>query len=214
MSISRQAFEDWAFQVFESVDSTVDFIYKSFWKQRQKLSVDCRWKSSRKCFDGRFSKQTKTIEIFDCRIQTSKIFWNFWQSIWKLAKKLLLIEKFTKKASTIDKIHQKLLSTVENRIRHSTKHPPTLRTHLSPPRPLLSDEFWLLESSSSSRDVPIDEIAADTTVSVGLRGSLPETLLFIADDDVGTDAIDFSGSIGSIWNGSETEASEKTNRQV
>lgn len=71
---------------------------------------------------------------------------------------------------------------------------------------LQSDEFWLLESSSSSRDVPIDEIAADTTVSVGLLGSLPDdTLLFIAVvDDVAkilvhvVVAASFCGSIGSI----------------
>lgn len=76
---------------------------------------------------------------------------------------------------------------------------------------LQSDEFWLLESSSSSRDVPIDDMAADTTVSVGLRGSLPaDTLLFIAVVVVDVarklvqvvDDILF-GSIGSIWN--ETE---------
>lgn len=77
---------------------------------------------------------------------------------------------------------------------------------------LQSDEFWLLESSSSSRDVPIDDIAADTTVSVGLRGSLPaDTLLFIAVVVVDVakilvqvvDAINFCGSIGSIWNEKE-----------
>lgn len=77
---------------------------------------------------------------------------------------------------------------------------------------LQSDEFWLLESSSSSRDVPIDDMAADTTVSVGLRGSLPaDTLLFIAVVVVDVarilvqvvDDIIFCGSIGSIWNGTE-----------
>lgn len=76
---------------------------------------------------------------------------------------------------------------------------------------LQSDEFWLLESSSS-RDVPIDDMAADMTVSVGLRGSLPaDTLLFIAVVVVDVarilvlvvDAIIFCGSIGSIWNGTE-----------
>ena len=57
----------------------------------------------------------------------------------------------------------------------------------------------MLESSSSSRDVPIDDIAAETTVSVGLRGSL----LFIAVDVamlvLVVAAIIFCGSIGSIW---------------
>lgn len=64
----------------------------------------------------------------------------------------------------------------------------------------------MLESSSSSRDVPMDEIAADTTVSVGLLGSLPaDTLLLIAVvDDVAKTlelvvaAVNFCGSIGSI----------------
>lgn len=81
---------------------------------------------------------------------------------------------------------------------------------------LQSDEFWLLESSSSSRDVPIDEIAADTTVSVGLLGSLPaDTLLFIA---VVVDVaeilvhvvvvINFCGSIGSICNGKAEKKTE------
>jgi hypothetical protein len=56
--------------------------------------------------------------------------------------------------------------------------------------------------------VPIDDIAADTTVSVGLRGSLPvDTLLFIAvvvvvDDAkilvLVVDATNFCESIGSI----------------
>lgn len=83
---------------------------------------------------------------------------------------------------------------------------------------LQSDEFWLLESSSSSRDVPIDDIAADTTVSVGLRGSLPDdTLLFIAVVVVEVakklvhvvEAINFCGSIGSICNGKERRKRRK-----
>lgn len=85
---------------------------------------------------------------------------------------------------------------------------------------LQSDEFWLLESSSSSRDVPIDEIAAETTVSVGLLGSLPpDTLLFIAVvDDVARKlvfidvAVNFWGSIGSICNGMRIETKNQRNK--
>lgn len=80
---------------------------------------------------------------------------------------------------------------------------------------LQSDEFWLLESSSSSRDVPSDDIACDMTVSVGLRGSL----MFIADVVVDVarmlvqvvDAINFCGSIGSIWNGAGKRTAKPEN---
>lgn len=87
---------------------------------------------------------------------------------------------------------------------------------------LQSDEFWLLESSSSSRDVPIDDMAADTTVSVGLRGSLPaDTLLFIAVVVVDVarilvqvvDDIILFGSIGSIWNGTEEKRETRRDRR-
>lgn len=96
------------------------------------------------------------------------------------------------------------------------------RTYLLPGL-LQSDEFWLLESSSSSRDVPIDDMAADMTVSVGLRGSLPaDTLLFIAVVVVVVarilvqvvDAIIFCGSIGSICNGTEEERDAEMNEEV
>lgn len=82
------------------------------------------------------------------------------------------------------------------------------------PELLQSDEFWLLESSSSSRDVPNDDIAAETTVSVGLRGSL----LFIADVArmlvLVVDVIIFCGSIGSIWNRKEGENKKEINGKV
>jgi hypothetical protein len=75
------------------------------------------------------------------------------------------------------------------------------------PELLQSDEFWLLESSSSSRDVPIDEAGTspEMTVSVGLRGSFdrlaPVTVVEIVVEIpvVVADAINFCGSIGSIY---------------
>jgi hypothetical protein len=59
----------------------------------------------------------------------------------------------------------------------------------------------------------MDEIAADTTVSVGLRGSLPaDTLLFIAvvAEMLAhvVDAVSFCESIGSIWGKQEKEGNK------
>lgn len=87
---------------------------------------------------------------------------------------------------------------------------------------LQSEEFWLLESSSSSRDVPIDEIGAEMTVSVGLRGSLPaDTLLLdivvvvVASMLVLVDAISFCcGSIGSICKKMERRKKQTETRNI
>ena len=70
----------------------------------------------------------------------------------------------------------------------------------------------------------MDEIAADTTVSVGLLGSLPAgTLLLIAVavvvDDAKilvhvVDAINFCGSIGSICNDAGREIHRKNKNKL